>query len=90
MKMPSLAVATLALMPSASVLNATQAYAASGSTYASTARADNSDSDWVTPLVEGNEGIPNPDRHGRCTLVSRGISDAHGRLIGYHTFSVCS
>ncbi|VTZ26538.1 exported hypothetical protein [Methylocella tundrae] len=90
MKMLSLAAAALALAPSATVINATRAYAAPESTYAMTVSADNSDSDWATSLVQENEGIPNPNRHGRCMLMSRPVSDGHGRLLGYHTFNVCS
>lgn len=89
MKTLSLSIAALALLPSATILNATQAYAAPESTYTSIVLADDNDTDWLTSLVQENEGIPNPNRHGRCKLVSQPVSDAHGRLIGYQTFNVC-
>jgi hypothetical protein len=33
--------------------------------------------------------IANPGSGGRCVLLSRWVAGPHGKLFGYHTFSVC-
>jgi hypothetical protein len=90
MKIAKMSVAALALMSSMSVVTAKVAYAVPVSTAALSVPANDDKKDWLTTLAQEVEGTPNPDRHGRCVLISRPVADVHGHFIGYHTFNVCS
>ena len=89
MRMIKLTVASLALLSSAPVFTA--AHAASIPTAAwKNSHANGEKNDWMTTLVQANEGIPNPGGSGRCALISRPVADVRGHLIGYQTFNVCN
>lgn len=88
MRVIKLTFAPLALLSPASVLTA--AHAASISTAGLNSIPANSDNnDWMTTLVQENEGIPNPSGVGRCALIGHPLADVHGQFIGYRTLNVC-
>lgn len=87
MRMGKTTVVALALLSSAPALTA--AHAASIPTASFSVPDHTSKKDWMTTLVQDNEGVPNPDRERHCTLISRSVADVHGHFIGYQTFPVC-
>jgi hypothetical protein len=89
MKFIKLTVASLALLSSAPVFTA--AHAASIPTTAlKSIRSGGDKSDWMTTLIQENEGIPKPAGDGGCAFTSRRAVDARGHFIGYQTFNACN
>ncbi len=88
MRIIKLTVVALAFLSPVPVLTAAHAAAIPTAGLSSIATHDDN-TDWMTTLVQESEGIPNPDSYGHCRLMSRPVTDVHGRFIGHQTFSVC-